>query len=236
MTADKIKTFYDKIQFPGPYGQAQIDYHKHAIKNPYLHIINLAIDRDQQILDVGCGTGYITNLLAQMHPDCKFTAIDFANGIDYGRAFARQQGTDNVTWIKADFLEHSFDQQYDVIVCQGVFHHMIDPDSTLQKLKDSCRPGGKIVFGVYHPFGKILKQLIDLDYASHILWEDQERNPHERSYSCGQVLGMFSDFELLDVYPTSLPILAHAMALINSKNGGLTTYVLAKPPAGSNLS
>lgn len=228
MSQLETKTFYDQVQFPGPYSQRQIDYHRLGIKNSYLKIINLALDQDQSILDVGCGTGYITNLFAQIYTQSHFTAVDFADGIDYGQAFCQQQGLRNVTWIKDDFLNHHFSGQFDVIICQGVFHHIERQQQALDKLKDLCRPGGKIVFGVYHPFGKIIKKFFNIDYRSEVLRLDQEENPFEKSYTCPQVQEMFSDCDLIDVYPTTIPVLSHMMAMINSKNGGLMTYVFRK--------
>ena len=228
MTQPSTKNFYDRIQFPGLYSQPQIDYHKSGIKNSYLKIIDSVLSTNQQVLDVGCGSGYITNLFAQIYPNSWFTAIDFAAGIDYGRAFCQQQGQDNVSWVKDDFLSHPFDRKFDVIICQGVFHHMPQQQQALDKLKTLCDPGGTIVFGVYHPFGKIIKRYFNLNYRSEVLRADQEDNPFERSYTCSQVQGMFDGYDLVDTYPTVIPVLSHVWAMVNSKNGGLTTYVFRK--------
>ena len=92
-----IKNFYDQNQFPGWYTMQELGYHFPDIQNPYLNIIDTCINNKKNILDVGCGSGLISNLFGIKYPDCKFTAIDFASSIDYAKTFAKQHNINNIT-------------------------------------------------------------------------------------------------------------------------------------------
>jgi ubiquinone/menaquinone biosynthesis C-methylase UbiE len=220
------KEFYDRLKFPGYYSQQDITCHLVDIKNPYLWTIDQALSNGISVLDIGCGSGYISNLFAQRYPDSDFSAIDFSAALDVGKDFSKSVDQNNITWIKQDFLQYKFKTQYDVVICQGVFHHIKECEQALDKIKQLVKPGGTIVFGVYHPFGKFLKKLFKLKYHSEILRIDQEENVFETAYTCNQVADMFQDsYQLVTSYPTTLPILSHLRALINYQNGGLTTYV-----------
>lgn len=227
MITSPVKTFYDDLQFPGHY--ASLDCYANEIANPYLRLIDHAISLypSADVLDVGCGTGLIANLIASRHRDCKVTAIDFADGIHHGQRYSTQHSL-NVDWIKHDWLEVDLTKQYDVIVCQGVLHHVPDWSNALAKIQQACRPDGAVVIGLYHPWGKILKKYFRIDYASDILTKDQENNPFELSFGYQQVKDMFSEWQLMDYYPSVPGWAAPLAALVNSRNGGLITYLWRK--------
>lgn len=224
----ETKQFYDALRFPGLYTQESIDYHLDGIKNPYLDIIDSALGQKKSVLDVGCGSGYITNLFSQIYDQSQFTAIDFAAGADYGREFSEKHDRKNITWVKDDFLSHCFPTQFDVVICQGVFHHIKDQTTALSKLKSLCKPGGNIIFGVYHPAGKVLKRWININYFSNVLEEDQENNPFETAFTCAQVQEMFGDYELTKSYPLVTPVISDLVSFFNFRNGGLITYLFQK--------
>jgi SAM-dependent methyltransferase len=56
-------------------------------------------------LDLGCGTGFGLCLLAALHPEGRFTGVDFQPGhIAQGQWLSRQLDLTNVTFLEADFL------------------------------------------------------------------------------------------------------------------------------------
>lgn len=224
-----VKQFYDQLQFPGHYTASQLSYHRNEILNPYLAQIDRCIQAGDRVLDVGCGTGLISNLFADRHANCSFTAIDFANSIDYARRFARDHGIKNVKYIKQDFMEFKTPRKFDLIICQGVLHHMPNYRWAAAKLDQLLHKNGRLVLAVYHPWGKILKKFLNIDYKNHMLYQDQELVPYETAFNPAQVRALFPQFQLRDSYPghgRELNICVHA--LLNSRNGGLTTYILEK--------
>jgi|APCry1669190327_1035288.scaffolds.fasta_scaffold20531_2 trans-aconitate methyltransferase len=214
-----VQKFYNQNQFPGPYTLKQLKDYGRPIENPYLELIDQNIQGD--VLDAGCGTGLITNLFALRYPKHKFTAVDFADGINYAKTFAITYNIKNARFVRQDLHAWQPKQQYDTVICQGVLHHIPEYVPVLDKLKQTVKPGGKLILGLYHPWGKLLKKYINIDYASDVLYKDQELNPWEYSFTQRDVVNMTREFKLISKTPKRLPI-------FNSRNGGLVTYVLEK--------
>jgi 2-polyprenyl-3-methyl-5-hydroxy-6-metoxy-1,4-benzoquinol methylase len=181
------------------------------------------------VLDVGCGTGLISNLFASKYQSSNFTSIDFSDSIEYAENFAKINNINNVKWIKKDFLDFKTVKQYDVIICCGVLHHIPEYKLALAKIKKLLKPGGKLLLAVYNTNGKLLKRIINIDYHSPVLYEDQENNPFELSFNHKAVLTMCNDLQFNQVEPSWRDRFVDFLALFNSENGGLALYVFTKP-------
>lgn len=229
MNTASIRQFYDRVNFPGAYTKQALDYHVPKIQNPYLDIIDQCVSPRSQVLDVGCGTGLITNLFAMRYPKIAFTAIDFSSGLDWAEGFRQAHDIQNVRYEKKDFLEWRTDQQYDCVICQGVLHHIPDTDRAVARLHDLLAPGGMLLLAVYHPWGKILKRIIELDYGNDTLYQDQEHHPFETSFTRASVRALFPNLDLLQQWPrnTAWHLLRYPMTF--SRNGGLVAYVFQNP-------
>ena len=223
-----IQDFYSDIQFPGHYTKEQLKYHMPVVQNPYLEIIDRYIENydgnDKTVLDVGCGTGLLSNLYALRHPDCKFTGIDFSDSIEYAEQYAIDNRIKNVEFVKADYVEDEVDKLFDVVICQGVLHHIPEYKYTAGKLMRNVKPGGYLIVGLYHPWGKLLKQWFSLNYKNDILYKDQELNPFELSFTVQETRNLFSGFKLIDSYP-AINMATSIKSLLNFRSGGLITYV-----------
>lgn len=229
MITEQIKEFYSRIGFPGRYTWADIEfYHENGIHNLYLKEINNVLTDGIDVLDVGCGTGLVSNIFASKYTTSQFTGVDFSDSIEYAAAFANDNNINNVKWIKKDFLNFKTTKRYDVIVCCGVLHHIPRYEEALTKLKSLLKPGGRLVLAVYNPCGKVLKRLITIKYNSHTLFEDQENNPFELSFTDGQVRKMCRDLTFKRVVPSISNYLVNTLAWFNSENGGLALYVFTK--------
>lgn len=223
-----VKQFYDQLQFPGHYTIDGLNYHINQVKNPYLKLIDRYIEDGVSVIDVGCGTGLISNLFALKYPTAQFTAIDFANSVIYGRNFARQNKIKNVKFERADITKYAVKKQYDIVICQGVLHHIPDIELARSKLDQLVKPGGKLILGLYHPWGKILKKFYNINYKNSILYKDQEHNPYERAYNFSQVKSMFPGYDFETAYPYLLNKFIAMPSFFNYRNGGLVTYILEK--------
>lgn len=225
MITQKIKEFYSKINFPGRYTIEDLKFYgEQGIHNVYLKEINNYLNDDIEVLDVGCGTGLVSNLFA-MEYSSNFTSIDFSDSIDYAKDFANKNGIKNVSWIKDDFLNFSTDQKFDVIICCGVLHHIPEHEQALTKMKSMLKEDGKLILAVYNRYGKILKRYFKIKYCNDILYQDQENNPFELSFTHKEVLFMCRDLKFEAVTPGLANSLVDFRALFNSINGGLALYV-----------
>ncbi len=225
MIIEKIKKFYSDLHFPGRYTTEDlIFYDQSGIHNIYLTEIDKILTDGIAVLDVGCGTGLVSNLFARKYKS-NFTSIDFSDSIDYAKKFAKSNNINNVTWIKQDFLEFDTNKKYDVIICCGVLHHIPQYQTALAKLKSLLKPNGILVLAVYNKYGKVLKKIFKIKYNSNILYEDQENNPYELSFTHNQVMSMCKDLQFKKVAPSIHNRLVNILAWFNSENGGLTLYV-----------
>lgn len=223
LLTDQIKQFYNTIQFPGAYTMEDLKFYDQGIFNTYLKEIDNVLTDNIKVLDIGCGTGLISNLFALKYYS-KFTAIDFSNSIDFAELFAVKNNINNVTWIKDDFLDFNTNEKYDVIICCGVLHHIPEYKKALNKIKSLLNPNGVLVLAVYNKYGKVLKKYISIDYQSNILYEDQENNPFELAFSHKEVLTMCDDLRLRIVKPSFFGKLVNLHGFFNPRNGGLALY------------
>ncbi len=230
MNTEDIKAFYSQIHFPGRYtGEDLKFYEEQGINNVYLKEIDRFLVDGMSVLDVGCGTGLVSNLFALHRPNCQITAVDFSDSIDYASTFAQENGITNVKWVKKDFLNFKTTKQYDMIICCGVLHHIPEYEQALAKMKGLLKPGGKLMLAVYNKYGKLLKHVCNIKYHNDVLYKDQELNPFELSFTHRQVMAMCKDLTFELVTPSYNNHLVNLSALFNSVNGGLALYVLTKP-------
>lgn len=225
---DQIRDFYGSLKFPGTYQKSDFDVYEGEMLNPFLRPYDLAAQNARRILDIGCGTGFISNLLAHRHSECQIDAVDFSNSLDYARDFAVKSGLKNINHVKQNFLEFVSPDTYDVIISNGVLHHMPDYLSAIKKIDQILEPNGTLVVGLYNSWGKVARRLFPLKYTSEILYQDQELVPFELAFSQSQVATLFDNYKLTHVYPGLGKRFVDFLNLFNYNNGGLTIYTFQK--------
>jgi SAM-dependent methyltransferase len=116
------------------------------VAQEFLHWLNVPTDSDW--LDVGCGTGALTQTILQnVHPRT-ITSIDQSAGFI---AYARQQVADeHVTFHVGDAQKMPFDTaSYDAAVSGLVLNFIPQPDVALREMKRVVRPGGVVAVYVW---------------------------------------------------------------------------------------
>ena len=219
----QIKEFYSDLKFPGPYTLEDLKFYDQILTNPLLKFYDDAIQDCNSVLDVGCGSGFIVNFLARRNPKVKFDAVDFSDSIDYAKQFSKTYNINNINYYKENFLDWQATVNYDLIICNGVLHHIPRYNQALEKIKNLSND--KIAIGVYNRYGKFLKKFINIHYINHILYADQEHCPYEITFSNKEFKNLFKEFELENTYPGYKTHLVDICNLINYSNGGLTLYL-----------
>lgn len=100
----------------------------------------------RRVLEVGCGTGAQTVLLARNSPDAEIVAMDVSrDSLNAARARLEAAGLRNVAFGVADLFELPVDDRSfdDLFVC-FVLEHLQDPLSALKHLERVVRPGGTL--------------------------------------------------------------------------------------------
>ena len=105
----------------------------------------LALDGDEWVLDAGCGTGRVTELLLERLPDGHVIGVDGSAAMIERAAF-RFAGDPRVELVVADLTEPlQLDGQVDAILSTATFHWIADHASLFRNLASALRPGGQLV-------------------------------------------------------------------------------------------
>lgn len=217
----EIKKFYDQIAFPGHYTIDDLEFYQDGITNVYLKTIEDLLGPNKTVLDVGAGTGLITNLFASRFPTSKFTAIDISDSISYGQQFSCAHNILNTIWIQKNFIDYHDIAQFDVVICQGVLHHIPDWDIAISNIKRLVKPGGILLLGVYHPWGKFLQKFWPVEYCNEMLQKDQCNNPFEKTFTQKEISRLMQPLTMVNKYPTCMAYMSESFIA----SGGLVLYV-----------
>ena len=106
------------------------------------------ISRGMRVLDVGCGSGDVAFLTANLvGHDGEVVGVDRERkAVDWAQARAHSQGITDVKFVEGDPTEMEFDRQFDAIVGRLVLMYYPDPVDAIRKLTRHVRSGGLIVF------------------------------------------------------------------------------------------
>jgi glycosyltransferase involved in cell wall biosynthesis len=162
MNEKEIKEFYDDTTFPGLYSSEDIiDPGDYLI---YLRYIDFIKDNNiKTILDVGCGTGFITNILAFHCPEVTITAIDFSNAIQHGIAISNELELGNIMWRQENFFDYRNIIKFDCVLSNGSIHHMPRFNDAVKKYRIKKSSFHYLPFGAsidFIPKQKLLKKII----------------------------------------------------------------------------
>ena len=101
----------------------------------------------RDLLDVGCGTGWLVRTAARRLPGSRAVGIDLSPGmVGAARTGAGQEGCPDAQFLEADAANLPFAAgAFDCITCTASFHHYVDPAAVLQGWRTLLRPGGRIL-------------------------------------------------------------------------------------------
>lgn len=102
-------------------------------------IDTLAPRKGERILDLGCGTGYLTNRIGEIGASVV--------GIDAARPMIESARATYPThaFVHADARALPFDGAFDAVFSNAVLHWIRAQDAALQSIAGSLRPGGRLV-------------------------------------------------------------------------------------------
>jgi trans-aconitate 2-methyltransferase len=101
----------------------------------------LPLAGDETVVDAGCGTGRVTECLAQRLPNGRVIAVD--GSLEMVKLAGRR--LTGATVIHSDLLEFALDEQVDAVFSTAAFHWILDHDALFARLRDLLRPGGRLV-------------------------------------------------------------------------------------------
>lgn len=97
---------------------------------------------DETVLDAGCGSGRVTEMLLQRLPQGEVIAVD---GSESMVAAARRRLGDRVQVRLSDLLDLELQRQVDAVLSTATFHWIADHDRLYRRLRAALRDGGRLV-------------------------------------------------------------------------------------------
>src|SRR3954447_9960563 len=101
-------------------------------------IDRLDLRGDERVLDAGCGTGRVTEILAQQVPGG--TVV----GVDGSEAMVQQTRARGIEAFTADLADLVIDEPFDAILSTATFHWIPDHERLCARLHAALRPGGRL--------------------------------------------------------------------------------------------
>ncbi len=137
-------------------------------------LLRRVIDKEEcrSVLDVGMGTGRLTNQLSLYFPEAKVIGMDFARGMV---EVARQKYS-TLTIVQADAAQLPFKREsFDIIISNLVYQWVEDLEQTFLLNFDTLRPDGTFCFTLFGE--KTLEELfaaleaaLDIDGEENDCW------------------------------------------------------------------
>lgn len=88
-----------------------------------------------KVLDIGCGTGRFSIECAKRGAQ-RIVGIDFAPSmIEFSQNIAKETGVaDKCEFICGDFLSYQFEESFDIVIAQGLFDYIAEPEPLFKKI------------------------------------------------------------------------------------------------------
>lgn len=223
---ESIRSFYEEHPFPSYERLDDVaSLVSRARHNPFTRLLDEQIPFGSTVLEVGCGTGQLSACLSLAQRKVYGTDLCL-NSLKMGLTFKRKYHLDRVHFLQMNLFRPCFSPgTFDLVICNGVLHHTSDPRGGFESIARLVRPGGFLMIGLYHRFGRLFTDLrrfifriagngayfldprlsdTDLDEARKDVWfHDQYLNPHESRHEISQVQEWFRacDIEMVRSIP-----------------------------------
>ena len=217
--------FYNDVKFPN-YDNVEgfgslLDKSR---RNIFVKKLDDEIPMGSNILEAGCGTGQLSITLSRYAR--QIYGIDLSKGsLIEAKQFINSNDIKSVHLFRMNIFKLFFKENtFDVIISNGVLHHTYNPKLAFSKLVRVLKPGGIIVIGLYHRYGRIIQKIrqsliknfgdsfkfLDKrfrekisDKKKYAWFLDQYKNPSETTHTYLEVLNWFKveNIEFLSSIP-----------------------------------
>ncbi|MCX6071871.1 MAG: methyltransferase domain-containing protein [Chloroflexi bacterium] len=209
--AERVRTFYEGTPFPNYDDFDSVgSLREKARQGLFAHLLDEQVPLGARVLECGCGTAQLSLFLG-IAPRTVFGTDVCVNSLRLGQAFKERHGLSGVHLLQMNLFRPVFRPgSFDLVICNGVLHHTPDPLLGLKTIAALARPGGFVLVGLYHRFGRVItntrrvlfrlfgQRLAFLDPnlrarraspARRRAWfMDQYQHPHESHHTIGEVL------------------------------------------------
>ena len=215
-----VKKFYTKYPFPNYNEFDDIErFIKVAKKNHLSKLLSQQLGDNKKILEIGCGTGQLTNYLAATTFSKKIYGTDLSlNSLKLANDFKKKNNLSNIEFVQTNLFHPCFRKSsMDLVISNGVIHHTYNSEIGFYKISELVKPGGYIIISLYNYLGRLITLInrflykifgikglfLDKYLKSNISlqkknsWiQDQYNHPVESLHSMGDVLNWFQKYKI----------------------------------------
>ena len=211
---DIVKNFYEKTPFPNYEELESVgDLVQKAERSFFANLLNQQTPFNIRILEVGCGTGQMSNFLGVAHRNVFGTDLCL-NSLKLGQEFKNKNGLERVGFYQMNLFKPIFrEESFPLVICNGVLHHTSDPYRGFRSISKLVKKGGYILIGLYNKYGRLITDIRrvifnitgdrlkfldprlrgqDRGETKKEAWfADQYKHPNELKHTIGEVLKWF---------------------------------------------
>ncbi len=143
----------------------------------YAHVQRLAADwlmdsikeEPVTILEIGCGTGNLTRLLAERFPQARITSIDFAEAmVEQAREKLSSTGHVQFHCVDGETFIKSTEERYDLVVSNATLQWFADLPATFKHLSRIMDEKGRVALSLFGPgsfqeLATAMREIVDPD-------------------------------------------------------------------------
>lgn len=109
-------------------------------------LASLDLRPDDEVLDIGCGDGRMTAVIAERIPRGRVVGVDSSPDM-VRHALVEFAGREhpNLTFMQADASALPFDSQFSVVYSSAALHWVVDHQPVIAGVTRALRPGGRLV-------------------------------------------------------------------------------------------
>jgi SAM-dependent methyltransferase len=223
-----VKQFYEENPFPN-YDDVESSFtlREKARRGIFGQLLDDNVPLTAKVLEVGCGTGQLSNFLGECSTRTVVGADLCLNSLRLAQNFKLRNALNNVAFYQINLFRPPFKEaSFDVVISNGVLHHTSDPCGGFKSIVHLLKKGGVVLVGLYNTYGRLPTDfrrtmirmfgdkaaVLDPHLRKDALNEgrrrawlyDQYKHPHESKHTYGEVLEWFeeSGIEFINSIPT----------------------------------
>ena len=244
-TTRTVQDFYTDAPFPNynEFDDMRV-FVARANKGVFARLLREQIPMNSKLLEVGCGTGQLSNYLAATTASHVYATDMTLASLKLGMEFAAINEIKGIRFIQMNLFypcikKHSMD----IVISNGVLHHTADTKAAFLSIAPLVKPGGYIIVGLYNKIGRLRTDLRrqlyklfgepvlfldphlrkDLSTEKRRAWiQDQYRHPRESKHTMSETLQWFAEagFKFVSSIPKVIGTFSADEKIFEAKSPG----------------
>ena len=240
-----VQDFYEDAPFPNYNSFDNINsFVARADAGIFARLLREQIPINSNVLEVGCGTGQLSNYLAATTPARVYAADMTLPSLRLGQDFANRNGIEGVRFLQTNlFVPAIKPQSMDVVISNGVLHHTYDTKKAFMSISRLVKPGGYLIIGLYNNIGRLrtdFRRVLVKMFGEGVLFldphlrnelspekrrawiNDQYYHPQERKHSISELMKWFDEagFSFVSSIPKIIGSFGNDESLFQQQKAG----------------